>query len=263
MTATVTSDIREAVAWITIQRPSAGNALRGADVQALSAAVRQALADTGVRVLVISGEGDKFFCTGGDLSELAHGLADIGLHIRKWHDLVDMVEAAEKPVIAALNGHAVGGGLELALACHQRIASARSRLGVPELNAGLFPSAGGVRRLTRLLGASTALELTLSTELWTAQTALARGLVNRVCEPGEVLVQAGEMASRLSAFEPNSLRAVLVCARTAAFNVDTVELEISLLRECYQTEVNRVRLREFQQQLGRPAPSSINKESTQ
>jgi copper(I)-binding protein len=108
-----------------------------------------------VRVLVITGEGNKFFCTGGDLSELVQGLADIGLHIRKWHDLVDMIEAAEKPVIAAMNGHAVGGGLELALACHQRIASARGRFGVPELNAGLFPSAGGVRRLTRLLGAST------------------------------------------------------------------------------------------------------------
>lgn len=259
---TVTTDTRDAVAWITIHRPEAGNALRGADVQALSAGVSQALGDAAVRVLVITGEGNKFFCTGGDLSELAQGLADIGLHIRKWHDLVDMIEAAEKPVIAAMNGHAVGGGLELALACHQRIASARGRFGVPELNAGLFPSAGGVRRLTRLLGASTALELTLSTELWTAQTALARGLVTRICEPSELLVQAGELARHLAAFEPNALRAVLVCARAAALNIDSVELEISLLRECYQTDTNRARLRDFHQQLGRPAQSSTDKEST-
>jgi len=258
---TITVDTRDAVAWLTIDRPTAGNAMRGADVEALAGAVRQALADAAVRVLVITGAGSKFFCTGGDLAELAQGVPDIGLHIRKWHELVDMIEAAEKPAIAAINGHAVGGGLELALACHMRIASSRCRLGIPELNAGLFPSAGGVRRLSRLLGASTALDLALTTELWTAEIALARGLVSRVHEPAELLSQVGSLARHLATFEPNALRAVLVCARTAALNIDSVDLEISLLRECYHTDANRTRLRHFQEQLGQARKPSIDKDS--
>ncbi len=258
----ITEEIRDATAWLTIARSATGNAMRGEDVQALTAGVRRALANPAVRVLVVTGEGGRFFCTGGDLVELSRGMPDIGLHIRKWHDLVDTIEAAEKPVIAAINGHAVGGGLELALACHQRIAASHSRLGIPEMKAGMFPSAGGVRRLSRLLGASTALELALSAELWTAQTALARGVVNKVCEPAELLARTDEMARQLAAFEPNTVRAVLVCARTAAMNIDSVDLEISLLRECYQTEANQTRIRQFQQELSRSSKSTTKKEQS-
>jgi len=249
---TVSIEISGPVAWLTIRRPEAGNALRGNDVEILYAKIRRCLNKPMVRVIVITGEGPRFFCTGGDIAELAAGLPDIGLHIRKWHELMKLIEAAEKPLIAAINGHAVGGGLELALACHQRIAVSGSRLGVPELNAGLFPSAGGVRRLTHMLGASTALELVLSTELWPAGVALARGLVNKVCDPADLITTVSDMAQRFAAFEPNAVRAVLVCAHAAALNMDSMELEISLLRECYQTKSNRARLQEFQKRLSQP-----------
>jgi len=242
---TISNDIQGDVAWITICRTMAGNALRGVDVDLLDAQVRHSLNNTLVRVIVITGEGSKFFCTGGDLSELAQGLQDIGLHIRKWHELMELLESSEKPIIAAINGHAVGGGLEIALACHQRIAVSKCRMGVPELNAGLFPSAGGVRRLTRLLGASTALELVLSAELWTADIALSRGLINHICGQDDFTNTVDNMAHRFASFEPNTLRAVLVCAHKAALNVDSIELEISLLRECYQTQSNRTRLQNF------------------
>lgn len=256
----IDSTINGPVARFTIRRPEAGNAMRGSDVAELAARVREALASPAVRVLVIAGEGPKFFCTGGDLRELAEGFPDIGLHIRKWHDLVDLIEAAEKPVIAALNGHAVGGGLELALACHLRFAASNSRMGLPELKVGSFPSAGGVRRLTRLLGSAVALDLVLSAELWTADVALAKGLVHAVCPADELEQRIADTVDRLTSFEANAVRSVLVCARAAAHDIDSVELEISLLRECYQTPANRTRLQAFMDQLGNAKASRSNKE---
>lgn len=256
----IESIIDGSVARFTIRRPEVGNAMRGVDVAELAKGVRDALANPAVRVLVIAGEGPKFFCTGGDLRELSEGFADIGLHIRKWHDLVDLIEAAEKPVIAALNGHAVGGGLELALACHLRFAASNSRMGLPELKVGSFPSAGGVRRLTRLLGSAVALDLVLSADLWTADVALAKGLVHAVCPADQLEQRIADMIERLTSFEANAVRSVLVCARAAALDIDSVELEISLLRECYQTPANRTRLQAFMDQLGDAKASRSNKE---
>lgn len=186
------------MATLTIDRPDVGNALRGEDLGALAGALRESQRDLAVRVIVLTGAGGKFFCSGSDIAELAGGLPDIGIHLRKWHDVVNLLESSEKPVIAAINGAAVGDGLELALACQRRIAVDSARLGLPELKVGLFPAAG---------------------------------------------------AARLSEFEPNAVRAALVCARAAALGTDSDELEISLLRECYVTPRNRQVLESF---LARP-----------
>jgi enoyl-CoA hydratase len=246
----VQCEIRGSAAWLTIDRPQAGNALQGQDVDTLAGQVRGCLRDPAVRVLVIRGSGTRFFCTGGDIRELAFGLPDIGAHIRKWHELAELIESAEKPVIAAINGHAVGGGLELALACHWRIAVSHARVGVPELKVGLFPSAGGVRRLTRLVGASAALGLVLGAGLMSAHEAQARGIVDAVCEEAAFEEQVETTLQTWCAHEPNAVRAVLACARTAAVGIDNVEMEIALLRECYQTPRNRERLQAFLEGLG-------------
>lgn len=250
----VQCEIRDSAARLVIDRPQAGNALQGQEVDELAGHVRACLRDPAVRAIVIRGAGTRFFCTGGDIRELASGLPDIGLHIRKWHELADMIESAEKPVIAALNGHAVGGGLELALACHHRIAVAHARVGLPELKVGLFPSAGGVQRLTRLIGASDALELVLGAELIDATQAQRRGIVDSVHDSTDFDAKVDAMLQVWCAHEPNAVRAVLACARAAAQGVYSVELEIALLRQCYQTPRNRALLQAFLDGLGGARP---------
>jgi enoyl-CoA hydratase/carnithine racemase len=240
-----------AIARLTIVRNDFGNALRGADLLSMATLVRECLTDTAIRVIVLSGIGQKFFCTGSDVAELANGLPDIGVHLRKWHDIVDLFESSEKPIIAAINGVAVGGGLELALACHQRIAVAGVRLGLPELKVGLFPAAGGVRRLTRLIGAAQTLKLVFSTDLITAEAARQIGIVDQVCAATEFDAQVTQAAERLAGFEPNAVRAVLSCARASTLCTDSNDLEVTLLRDCYATPRNREVLQGF---MSRPRP---------
>jgi enoyl-CoA hydratase len=245
----ITAARQAGVAHLAINRPEAGNAVMGQDLVALAAAVRDAQRDPEVRVIVISGSGPKFFCTGSDISELSGGVPDIGVHLGKWHDLVDCLEASEKPVIAALNGLAVGGGLEIALACHRRIAADTARIGLPELKVGLFPAAGGVRRLTRLIGAAKALDLVLGGDIMPAAAAQALGIVDQVVPAAELASAVDASAQKLAGYEPNAVRATLMCARTATLGVDTNELEATLLRECYADPRNREVLQSF---LSRP-----------
>jgi enoyl-CoA hydratase len=248
-----------AVARLTIERPETGNALRGEDLVALAAALRDAQRDPEVRVIVVTGAGPRFFCSGSDIAELAGGLPDIGVHLGKWHELVDRLEQSEKPVIAALNGLAVGGGLEIALACQGRIAADTARVGLPELKVGLFPAAGGVRRLTRLVGAARALRLVLGGEILAAERALALGIVDAVVPAAELALAVDAQAEHLASLEPNAVRATLMCARAAAVGNDTNDLEATLLRECYANERNRAVLASF---LARPKAAKPQKQES-
>jgi enoyl-CoA hydratase len=230
---------------LSIARPDAGNAVAGRDLEALARLLREASDDPSVRVVVLRGQGDRFFCTGSDIAELAGGVADIGTHLGKWHTVVDLLETCPKPVIAAINGAAVGGGLELALACHRRVAADGVKIGLPELKVGLFPAAGGVRRITRLLGASRALDLVLGAGMISAEEARRWGLVDHVVALGELDETVAAQAAALAAFEPNAVTAVLACAQAAAVGQDTNALETALLRECYDNPRNREVLRSF------------------
>jgi len=241
-----------AIARLQIARESFGNALRGTDLLLLASLIRECLGDRAIRVIVLSGSGEKFFCTGSDVSELAAGVSDIGVHLRKWHDVVELIETSEKPVIAAINGAAVGGGLELALACHQRIAVSSARVGLPELKVGLFPAAGGVRRLTRLIGAASTCRLVFGADLITANAAQKLGIVDQVCDAAEFDAEVTRAVRQLAGFEPNAVRAVLSCARQAAVCSDSNEHEVMLLRDCYATPRNREILQEF---MARPRPA--------
>lgn len=240
---------RGAVAWLTICRPEHGNALRSQDVVQLKTYVEDCLVDAAVRIVVIAGYGNKFFCSGADLDELSQGLPDVPKHIGKWHVLVRTISHADKPIIAAMNGLAAGGGLELALACHQRIAVIGCRLGLPEVKVGLFPAANGISRLSALVGPSVALRLVLSAELIPASEAFDLGIVDQLLLKDGFADQVHAFAERLAGYEPNAVRAVLKCVQAGSSGTDTSALEARLLDECYSRAENRALVDAFVRRL--------------
>ena len=182
-------DDRDGVRWVTINRPAKLNALNVATVADLDAALAGAVADASVHAVVITGAGEKAFVAGADIAELntlSPGQAkEFAL---RGQAVFNRIERSPKPVVAAVNGFALGGGCELAMACHVRIAAANAVFGQPEVKLGLIPGYGGTQRLPRLVGAGRALELLITGRNLDAGEALQIGLVTRVCEPQELVV---------------------------------------------------------------------------
>ena len=206
----LTSSDRGAVRTITINRPDKLNALNRETINELGIAFTQAGADDAVRVVVLAGSGEKAFVAGADISELntatpvqAQRMAQNGQRMMRG------IELLGKPVIARLQGFALGGGLELAMACHLRIASEKAKLGLPEIGLGLMPGFGGTQRTVRLAGRSAALELTLSGTPIDAQRALALGLVNRVVPVEELDAEVGRWADQLANAAPHAMAGIL------------------------------------------------------
>jgi enoyl-CoA hydratase len=191
------------VALITVNRPDKLNALNAETVRRLGVVLREVHADDGIRAVILTGAGEKGFVAGADIAELAKMGPIDGVDVsREGQDTFRFLERMPKPVIAAVNGFALGGGLELALACHIRIASSRARFGLPEVKLGIIPGYGGTVRLPRLVGRGRALELMLTGEMIDAAEALRIGLVNRVEEPGALLDAARELARKIVANGP-------------------------------------------------------------
>lgn len=195
---------------ITVNRPDKLNALDQDTLLALDEAFAQAATDGDVRVVVLTGAGPKAFVAGADISQMT-GLPalagrDFGLVGQR---LMRRIERMPKPVIAMVNGYALGGGLELAVACHLRIAADTAKVGQPEINLGLIPGFGGTQRLLRLTGRAAALELCLLGEPIDAQRAHQLGLVNRVVPAAELENTTRQLAERLAASAPLALRAIL------------------------------------------------------
>jgi enoyl-CoA hydratase len=198
---------REAVALITVNRPKVLNALNRRTLEELDACVREVIADESVRVAILTGAGEKAFVAGADINELAQ-LApvagrDYGLF---GQSVLDRIEHSPKPFLAAVNGFALGGGCELAMACHLRIASENAKLGQPEVKLGIIPGYGGTQRLARLVGKGRALQLVMTGEQITAQQALAMGLVNEVVPLADLIPEAEAMAKKIAANAPLAIR---------------------------------------------------------
>ena len=200
----------EAALIITLSRPAALNALNAQTLTELSSAIDDAAADDSVRVIVLTGAGEKSFVAGADIKELAVQTPVAGRdHARKGQALFDRIERLGKPVIAAINGFALGGGCELAMACTLRLAADTAKFGQPEINLGLIPGYAGTQRLARLVGRGRALELLLTGNQISADEAYRIGLVNRVIPAAQLMTETKALAKALAAKAPVAARYII------------------------------------------------------
>ena len=230
---------RSGIHTITVKRPSKLNALNRQTLQELYGAIIDASGDDRVRVIVLTGSGDKAFVAGADIGEIREQSAAEARRFSQFgQNLMSMIQSLDKPVIAAINGFALGGGMELALACHLRIASRNARLGLPEIKLGLMPGFGGTQRLVRLVGSGRALELALGGEPITADRAAELGLVNRVVEPDALDDAIRDMAEPLVKAAPEAVRGILqAILQGADSNLETgLALETARFALCCSTE---------------------------
>jgi len=195
------------IAILTIQRPQTLNALDERTLEELRAAVLSLQNDEAIRCVVLTGSGEKAFAAGADIKELAHDTPEAAQRrAAAGQDVFNIIEGLDTPVIAAVNGLALGGGCELAMACTLRIAADSARFGQPEINLGLIPGFAGTQRLVRLVGKSKAMEMILTGNPITAGDALACGLINRVVPAARLLQEARALAGELASKPPIALR---------------------------------------------------------
>ncbi len=223
------------VRWLTVNRPDKLNALNRTVMEELAGAVADAAADSDVGALVVTGAGEKAFVAGADISEF-RGLsaAEAQDLARRGQRTFAALEGLRKPVVAAVNGFALGGGCELAMACHLRIASSAARFGQPEVKLGLIPGYGGTQRLPRLVGRGRALEMLLAGDMIDAETAAAWGLVNRVVAPEELRGAVQQFTERVIGVSPSAVRR---CLEAVSVGLDcsldrAQEVEASLFGLC-------------------------------
>lgn len=189
---------KDGIATLTINRPEALNALNAATINELISAFTQIRDDAAVKLVILTGAGEKAFVAGADISEMQPLDAVTGRQFaRLGHQLGALIEDLSKPVIAAINGFALGGGCELALCCDIRLASDNARFGQPEVNLGVIPGFGGTQRLARLIGKGRASELIMTGDMIDAAEAYRVGLVNKVCPSSELLAAAQKMALKI------------------------------------------------------------------
>jgi len=194
---------KNSIAYITVNRPKVLNALNMATMEELRAAFTDAKNDAAVRVVIMTGSGEKAFIAGADIGELAKQDAVTGKeYTHRGQSVLDLIENLGKPVIACINGFALGGGCEIAMACTMRLASENAKLGQPEVKLGIIPGYGGTQRLPRLVGKGIAMQLVLAGEMITAQEAHRIGLVNEVTSPAELIPRAEAIAQKIVANAP-------------------------------------------------------------
>jgi len=230
---------REGIATITFNRPKVLNALNRKTIEELQQVLLDARDDATVRVLILTGSGEKAFVAGADINELAQQTPVTGKEFSVFgQGVLHLLETIGKPSICAINGFALGGGCELALACSIRLASKTAKLGQPEVKLGIIPGYGGSQRLARLCGKGMAHELCLTGEMITAEEAQRIGLVNHIYEPGELLPAAEAMAKKIIEKAP---LAVKYCMEAIERGVEMPQeeglfLEATLFGLCCATE---------------------------
>ena len=228
-----------AVMRITINRPKQLNALNGATIAELSVAFKAGEADKAIRSIIVTGMGDKAFVAGADIKEFADFSVPEGKELsRKGHtDLFNLVENLSTPVIAAINGYCLGGGLELAMACHIRIASDNAMMGLPEVSLGVIPGYGGTQRLTQLVGKGKAFELIMTAGMMKAEEAKDWGLVNHVTFQKELLELAAKIAGRIAKNSPRAIGLAIEAVNAAHVDgVNGFDVEIDKFGEAFGTE---------------------------
>jgi enoyl-CoA hydratase len=234
----LTYSVENGICIIRINRPDKLNALNIATIQELAATFRYAETDESVKGVILTGEGPKAFAAGADIAEFSgFSTKEAKEMSSKGHAAFDQIENCSKPVIAAVNGFALGGGCELAMSCHMRVASANAKFGQPEVNLGVIPGYGGTQRLVRLIGRGKATELLLTGEAIGAEEAKTLGLVNHVTEADQLLDKCREILSKIAQKSPLAVKQVLGLVNDY-FDKDTngFKEEIEEFSGCFETE---------------------------
>ncbi|MGA8035166.1 MAG: enoyl-CoA hydratase-related protein [Candidatus Acidiferrales bacterium] len=241
-------DVKDSIARITFNRPNVLNALNRKTIEELGDCLHEARRDDSVRVLILTGAGEKAFIAGADINELAKQTPVNGKEFSLFgQEVIHRLETMGKPSIAAVNGFALGGGCELALACTIRIASKNAKLGQPEVKLGILPGYGGSQRLARLCGKGVAHELILTGEMIPAEEALRIGLVNRVVELGELVATAESIAKKIVVNAPLAVKYAMEAVERGMEmpQEEGLFLEATLFGLCCATEDMREGTRAF------------------
>jgi len=235
----IISELRNQILYITINRENKLNALNKETLSELAQAIASAQNNEGARGILLTGAGQKAFVAGADISEFAEfdGVQGEELARHGQETVFNAIEQSAKPVIAAINGFALGGGLELAMACHMRIVSDNAKLGLPEVSLGLIPGYGGTQRLTQLVGKGRAIEIITTGEMISATQAESIGLVNYVVAPEFLIVKAEELLNKIKLRAPlavaSAIRSINASADT---KIDGFEIEIREFGRCFNTQ---------------------------
>lgn len=236
---TLLTSLEDGIFVITINRPDKLNALNKTVIEELSAAVDEVYSNAAIKCAVVTGAGPKAFVAGADISEfLSMGTMDGEALARKGQEMVfNKIEKSPKPIIAAVNGFALGGGCELAMSCHFRLASENAKFGQPEVNLGLIPGYGGTQRLVQLIGKGKGLELMMTAAMIDANEAKQLGLVNYVVAADELLPKTKDLLATIMAKGPTAV-AKVIAAVNAHFDSSQngFDAEIKLFGECFGTE---------------------------
>ena len=235
----ITTEQKERVHYITVNRPKQMNALNKATIQELHEAFKAANEDEGTRAIILTGSGDKAFVAGADIKEFADfGTADgKALAAEGQKKLFDFIENLSKPVVAAVNGFALGGGLELAMASHIRVASDNAKLGLPEVSLGVIPGYGGTQRLSQLVGRGKAMEMITTAGMISADDAQKWGLVNHVVAQDDLMALAEKIASKICNNSGNAIASAMKAVNANYTDgVNGFEVEVTEFGNCFGTE---------------------------
>lgn len=238
MYSTLLTQIEEGTLIITINRPDKLNALNKEVIEELSQVMDMVYSNESIKSVLLTGAGEKAFVAGADISEFTSLNAESGAALaRKGQThLFDKIENCPRPVIAAVNGFALGGGCELAMSCHFRTASENAKFGQPEVNLGLIPGYGGTQRLTQLIGKGKAMELMMTADMIGAQEAKELGLVNHVFPSADLLAETKKILQKIHTKAPVAVSKIIACVNDAAgCNPNGFGNEITRFGECFAT----------------------------
>jgi enoyl-CoA hydratase len=234
----ITCEMKDTTLVITVNRPDKLNALNSQTMEDLHEALAEAENQKEIRAVIITGAGEKAFVAGADIEEFSNFSVEEGkqLSATGHFKIFNFIENFSKPIIAAVNGFALGGGLELAMACHIRIVSETAKMGLPEVSLGLIPGYGGTQRLAHLVGKGKAFEMIVTAEMINAQDALKWGLANHVTAPEQLMTKCLEVASKIGTRSPTAVRtAIKVINAGFNGNVNGYEVEIEEFGKSFGT----------------------------
>ena len=235
---TLLTEITDQVCIVTINRPDKLNALNGMAFEELNKVLDDIYTNDAIRSAIITGSGNKAFVAGADISEFSGLSTEKGMALAKnGQQTFFRIERSPKPIVAAVNGFALGGGCELAMSCHFRIASDNAKFGQPEVNLGLIPGYGGTQRLTQLVGKGRAIELLISGNMMDAQAALQAGLVNKVVSSTELLSTCLSILSVINSKAPLAIAACIKAVDAVSLpDQKGYDVEVEAFGKCFSTE---------------------------